>query len=126
MAYQRKTEKEIRCPLEYGLDIFGGKWKARVICVLGALGSLRYSQLRQELGNITDAVLSAAVKDLVGDGMVERQAFDEIPPRVEYTLSGKGRSVLPILQGICRWSGRYYKEQEDAPMIHCRRCHYRS
>ena len=126
MAYQRKTEKEIRCPLEYGLEIFGGKWKARVICVLGALGSLRYSQLRKELGNITDAVLSATVKDLIGNGMVERQAFDEIPPRVEYTLSGKGRSVLPILQGICRWSGHYYKEREDAPMIHCRRCNYRS
>lgn len=56
--YKKKLEEDIRCPLEYGLTIFGGKWKPRIICVLSAKERLRYSELRKELYNITDAVLS--------------------------------------------------------------------
>ena len=64
MAYQHKLDKDIRCPLEYGLEIFGGKWKSRIICVLAAKETLRYSELRREMGNITDAVLAAALSFL--------------------------------------------------------------
>lgn len=56
--YKKKLEEDIRCLLEYGLTIFGGKWKSRIICVLSAKEKLRYSGLRKELYNITDAVLS--------------------------------------------------------------------
>ena len=51
--YQHKLEKDIRCPLEYGLTLFGGKWKSRIICVLAEKGTLRYSILRKEMGNIS-------------------------------------------------------------------------
>ncbi len=57
--YKKKLEDDIRCPLEYGLAIFGGKWKSRIICVLSANERLRYSELRKEMYNITDAVLAA-------------------------------------------------------------------
>ena len=67
MAYQHKLDKDIRCPLEYGLEIFGGKWKSRIICVLAAKETLRYSELRREMGNITDAVLAAALTDCQQD-----------------------------------------------------------
>ena len=120
--YRRKTEKEIRCPLEYGLELFGGKWKSRIICVLAQKKTLRYGELRAELANITDAVLSAALKELLraelanitdavlsaalkellDGGMALRRSYDEIPPRVEYSLTDKGRSAVPILQSICR------------------------
>lgn len=60
--YKRKLEKDIRCPLEYGFEIFGGKWKSRIICVLAAKAVMRYSELRTEMGNITDAVLAASLK----------------------------------------------------------------
>lgn len=63
IMYQRKLEKDIRCPLEYGMELFGGKWNSRIICVLAALGTLRYSELRREMGNITDAVLASTLKD---------------------------------------------------------------
>ncbi len=53
--YQKKLESDIRCPLEYGLEIFGGKWNSRIICVLSAKETLRYSEIRKEMGNITDA-----------------------------------------------------------------------
>lgn len=52
--YKPKLEKDIRCPLEYGLEIFGGKWKSRIICVLSKKKILRYSELKKELVNITD------------------------------------------------------------------------
>ncbi len=100
--YQRKLDKDIRCPLEYGLAVFGGKWNSRIICVLAEKKVLRYSELRKEMGNITDAVLAAALKDLIANEIVLRKSYDEIPPRVEYSLSEKGSSVVPILQSICQ------------------------
>ena len=122
--YQRKLEKDIRCPLEYGLDVFGGKWNSRIICVLAALGPLRYSEIRREMGNITDAVLSATLKELAENGIISRSSFDEIPPRVEYSLTDKGESVLPILQSICRWSGAFFKDEGSNSLIQCRKCDY--
>ena len=122
--YQKKLEKDIRCPLEYGLSIFGGKWKSRIICVLAAKEVLRYSELRSEMANITDAVLAATLKELMAAKIVARRSYDEIPPRVEYTLTEKGKSVVPILQSICRWSGVFYKEESDTPMSQCQRCDY--
>lgn len=123
--YKRKLEKDIRCPLEYGLEIFGGKWKSRIICVLAAKDVMRYSELRTEMGNITDAVLAASLKELIADGIVRRRSYDEIPPRVEYSLTEKGQSVVPILQSICRWSGLFYKEDCGNANAHCLKCDHR-
>lgn len=120
-----KTKQDIRCPLEHGLEVFGGKWKSRILCVLSAMGVLRYSALRREMGNITDAVLSAALKELMEDQLVLRQSYDEIPPRVEYRLTERGESVLPILQSICQWAGQYEKFDYSGTMIHCKKCGYR-
>lgn len=122
--YQPKLEKDICCPLEYGLDIFGGKWKSRIICVLAEKQILRYSGLRKEMMNITDAVLASTLKELIADQIVNRQSYDEIPPRVEYSLTEKGRSVVPILQSICRWSGAYHREDSEHIMAQCQKCDY--
>lgn len=124
--YQPKLEKDIRCPLEYGLEIFGGKWKSRIICVLAEMKTLRYSELRKEMSNITDAVLASTLKELIRDKIVERKFFDEIPPHVEYSLSEKGLSVVPILQNICKWSGIFYNEDNDNTFTQCQKCNYRS
>lgn len=122
--YKPKLDKDIRCPLEYGLEVFGGKWKSRIICVLAAMEVLRYSELRKEMGNITDAVLAAALKELIADDIVTRKSYDEIPPRVEYSLTEKGTSVVPILQSICKWAGLYHKEDYSQTMVHCQKCDY--
>lgn len=123
--YQRKLEKDIRCPLEYGLEVFGGKWNSRIICVLAAKQTLRYSELRREMGNITDAVLAATLKELIASSIISRRSYDEIPPRVEYSLTEKGCSVVPILQSICRWAGIFYKPDSENTMIQCKKCDYR-
>ncbi len=125
MTRKRKTEKDIRCPLEYGLDVFGGKWKSRILCVLSD-GPLRYGVIKREMTDVTDAALAGALKDLVENGLIERKQFDEIPPHVEYNLTAKGESVLPVLQHICQWSGLFFRE-ENVPgqLARCKRCDYR-
>ena len=72
--------------------------------------------------NITDAVLAATLKDLIEVGIVERKSYDEIPPRVEYMLAQKGKSVVPILQNICQWSGVFYKDDVENEILQCQRC----
>jgi len=123
--YKRKMDKDIRCPLEYGLEIFGGKWKSRIICVLASMTTLRYSELRKEMSNITDAVLASTLKELIADKIVSRKSYDEIPPRVEYSLTEKGMSVVPILQSVCRWSGVFYKEDSEHTMSQCQKCDFK-
>lgn len=122
--YKPKLEKDIRCPFEYGLNLFGGKWKSRIICVLASKECLRYSELRNEMVNITDAVLASTVKELVSDVIVSRKSYDEIPPRVEYSLTEKGKSVVPILQSICKWSGIYYNKDSKNTLHQCQKCNY--
>lgn len=123
VAYKRKIEKDIRCPLEYGLDVFGGKWKSRILCVL-AEGPLRYSELRGEMADISDPALAGALKELAADQLVARKQYEEIPPRVEYQLTRKGESVIPVLQVICKWSGIFYKDVEDTALAKCQHCDY--
>lgn len=122
--YKRKLDKDIRCPLEYGLNVFGGKWKSRIICVLAAYKNLRYSQLRRDLYDISDAVLAATLKEMIGDGLVKRIQYNEIPPRVEYELTEKGDSVVPILLDIAKWAGAFVKPEEMREMEQCRNCDY--
>lgn len=122
--YKPKLDKDIRCPLEYGLDIFGGKWDSRIICVLAAKETLRYSELRRELTDITDTVLAASLKALIKNEIVSRKSYDEVPPKVEYSLTEKGASVVPILQSICKWAGAYHREGEENTLPQCRKCDF--
>lgn len=87
--------------------------------------TLRYSELRSEMVNVTDAVLAAALKELIADGLVQRRSYDVIPPKVEYFLTERGKSVIPILRSICAWAGIFRKEESGIVMKQCRRCDYR-
>ena len=122
MAYELKVKKEIMCPLEYGIDIFGGKWKPRILCVLSTREVMRYNEIRKELCNITDAVLASMLKELIADGLIARKQYNEIPPKVEYTLNDKGKSILPILQSICQWSRMQTNDELDRKLISCKNC----
>ena len=127
--YKPKLEKDIRCPLEYGMDVFGGKWNSRIICVLSFKKRLRYGELRAELFDVTDAVLAAALKDLLKNGLIERTQYNEIPPHVEYALSERGKTAVPILRSVCRWAGLFYKDGGKkgcgkTPLTQCQKCDY--
>ena len=81
--YEKKNFTLLRCPIEKGLSMLGGKWKSRILCVLAQQGSIRYGQFKQEMTNITDTALSSALKELIQDGLVNRKQYNEVPLRVE-------------------------------------------
>lgn len=81
------------------LSIICGKWRLHIILVLGEQ-TLRYSQLGEQLPGVSEKVLANELKTLVSLGVMQRTVYAEIPPRVEYTLTAKGRSVLPLLRQI--------------------------
>lgn len=124
VLYQHKLERNFQCPLEYGLYVLGGKWKSRIICIIAKKGTMRYSLIRAAMSDISDAVLSATLKEMIKDDLIVRKQFNEIPPRVEYSLTEKGRSLVPILQSICDWSNTYYKEDDDSAIMYCQKCNF--
>lgn len=122
MKYEPKIEKEIMCPIEYGLETFGGRWKSRILCVLSSADVLRYGEIRRELSNISDTVLAAMLKELIESELVSRKQYEQIPPKVEYALTDKGRSVLPILQSICQWSRENSADSLEKKLPPCQTC----
>ena len=74
--------------------------------------------------NITDAVLASTLKKLITDEIIRRQQFNEIAPRVEYELTPKGQSIVPIPQTICQWSGAYHREDNENTLSQCQKCDY--
>lgn len=122
--YVTKLEKDIRCPMEYGLDILSGKWNIRVICLLGYRKRLRFSEMRQSIPNISDAALASTLKNLIQLDIVNKEIFAEIPPRSEYFLSVKGRSITPILNALCSWSAQYFDIITDNALEQCKTCTY--
>lgn len=112
--YQKKIKTELRCPLEAGVSYFCGKWKIRVLCLFSHSGSLRYGEIKEKLVDVTDAALSSTLKDLLSDGLLIRTSYEEIPPRVEYSLSDMGRDAIPLLRGLSEWAEKY--RPSDVPL----------
>ena len=120
--YQKKTEIDLRSPLEFGLDVFSAKWHSRIICELSNTYPLRYSQLRTLLSGVTDTALAHALNRLCSHGIIQRTQTDEVPSRAVYALTEMGWSVIPIFESICQWSGRYYQPEDGHTLIKCRNC----
>jgi DNA-binding HxlR family transcriptional regulator len=99
---------EYECPLTLTLEIIGGKWKALVIYHLRK-GPLRTSELKRTLPKITQKMLTQQLRELESDGLVVRQVYDNIPPKVEYSLTTLGESTIPLLNSLCAW-GRTYAQ----------------
>lgn len=114
--------KDTMCPIEYGLDVFGGKWKSRIICVLSFKDSMRYSEIKKYLCDITDAVLASMLKELIFDDIISRKQYNEIPPKVEYSLTKRGKTVITILQDICVWSRKQTKNNLAKKLPPCINC----
>ncbi len=94
---------EALCPVRYALDIVGGKWKLPILCMLAEGEPSRYSTLKRKLGDITNMMLAQSLKELEAAGMVHREQYNEVPPRVEYSLTEKGKSIVPILVTFGEW-----------------------
>ena len=118
--YSAKFPKDIRCPLEYGLEIFGGRWKSRILCLLAEKERLRYSEIKAELENASDTAIASCLKELRAEGLLIRTQY--IPPHVEYSLTDKALELVPLLRGICRWAGKHLGADSPLELRHCKRC----
>ena len=112
------------CPVTPVVQMLQGKWKLQVIYELCIQSPMRFGELKKMLKPITNTMLTNALKELEGDGLVHREQYNEIPPRVEYCLSEKGKTVVPILQSICRWSGAYTKDDQAGLLRQCQKCDF--
>ena len=94
------------CPFTRAIGTIGNKWKPIIINVIGTR-SIRFGQLDAIIPHISRKVLTEQLRELEEDGLLERLAFKELPPRVEYKLSDKGLAFLPILESIKEWNLKY-------------------
>ncbi len=99
----RNPQMKVQCPMEYTLSIMGGKWKLVILWQLTNSGVRRYGEIKKSVSGITHKMLSQQLKELESDGLIHRQEYHQIPPKVEYSLTDKGTSLIPVLRTMCDW-----------------------
>lgn len=99
--------EEFRCPVTYTLSVVGGKWKWIILYMIYLEEIVRYNQLKKRLPSIAHKTLSQQLDELEQRDIIRRKQYDEIPPRVEYSLTEKGKSLIPILLQMAQWGKEY-------------------
>jgi len=106
MVYRDKT---YTCGIDVTLAVVGGKWKASILWHL-AQDTMRFSDLQRQFSDTTRKMLTQQLRELEADGLVHREVYPQVPPKVEYSLTAKGRSIFPILQHMCDWGKHYLQD----------------
>ena len=101
------------CPVETTLTLIGDKWKVLILRDLMP-GTKRFGELKKSVGNVSQKVLTAQLRAMEENGLVHREVYAEVPPRVEYSLTELGKSLKPILDSMRAWGEDYKKQQELA------------
>lgn len=102
------TSKE---PFEYTLSVISGKWKLKIIYMLACRGTVRYGELKKGIEGITHKMLSTQLNELEQEAVILRKEYLEIPPKVEYSLSEKGESLIPMIKSMCDWGTKNLQEK---------------
>ena len=101
-----KNGKTYSCPVEATLDVIGGKWKPIILWMLRNR-VMRFSELQKVIPEVNSKTLTKQLRELEKDGIILRTMYPEIPPRVEYSITEFGRSLVPIVQALCSWGAKY-------------------
>ena len=104
-----KTKELPACPVETTLTLIGNKWKVLIIRDL-LQGTKRFGELKKSIGSVSQKVLTSQLHAMEEDGLIHREVYAEVPPRVEYSLTELGWSLKPILDAMVNW-GNNYKNQ---------------
>lgn len=115
MTYDEYVEKvkqgiltdEGNCPVTPLLLILSGKWKSQIIYEMCIKEPIRFGELKKNIDGITNTMLTNSLRDLEKDGLISRVQFNEIPPHVEYSLTEKGKALLPIFYAMTKWGLKY-------------------
>ncbi len=97
------TERLCDTGFSYTLSLISGKYKMTILYTLTEFGVVRYNELRRYIKGISYKTLSISLKELESDGLIIRKEYPQIPPKVEYSLSKRGESLMPILDAMCDW-----------------------
>lgn len=112
--------KEYNCEKELTLAVIGGKWKMLILWHLGKEGTKRFNELKSLMPGITQRMLVNQLRELESDFIVHREVYPVVPPKVEYSLTDQGRTLMPILESMYSW-GKNYKgfieEHVDDPAV---------
>jgi DNA-binding HxlR family transcriptional regulator len=100
-------KKKYNCPVEASIDVIGGKWKPLILWALKE-ETLRFCEIEKELPQITQKMLTKQLRELESDGMISRKVYAEVPPKVEYSLTASGKTVIPILELLCFWGEKTF------------------
>lgn len=103
----RLSDKHYNCHFELTLDIIGGKWKPIIMYYIGEEKIIRYSKLKRCIPTINERMLTRQLRELEEDKLINREVYREVPPRVEYSLTEIGKTVLPILNNLRNWGIKY-------------------
>ncbi|MDQ2710716.1 MAG: helix-turn-helix transcriptional regulator [Acidobacteriota bacterium] len=94
------------CPVRRTIDVLDGKWKPLILFSLKG-GKLRYAKLRTEVREPSEKVLIEQLRQLEDEGIIERRSYLEVPPRVEYSITPYGNTLMPLLQGMADWGSKH-------------------
>ena len=114
-----KTEDKLYLA-KYLTKALGGRWKLYILFILDNGGTVRFGQIKKKLDNISNVMLSKTLKELERDGIIIRHQYNEVPPHVDYTLTVKGKDVIPALIMLSDWAQKYMKEESIKPV--CEEC----
>ncbi|OXS74667.1 winged helix-turn-helix transcriptional regulator [Domibacillus enclensis] len=112
--------KEYNCEKELTLAVIGGKWKMLILWHLGKEGTKRFNELKSLMPGITQRMLVNQLRELESDFIVHREVYPVVPPKVEYSLTDQGRTLMPILESMYSWGKNYKKfieEHVDDPAV---------
>lgn len=101
------------CPVETTLSLIGDKWKVLILRDL-ITGTKRFGELKKSIGTVSQKVLTAQLRNMEENGLIHREVFAEVPPRVEYSLTELGQSLKPILDAMQNWGEEYKQNHEKA------------
>ncbi len=106
--------KLYRCPMEVTLDLIGGKWKALILWHLSQEPAVRFGVLGRIHPQLTQKMLTQQLRELEADGIIHREVYRQVPPKVEYSLTDQGRALAPVLGSMEVW-GKGYVAQAPVP-----------
>lgn len=107
------------CPVELVISIIGGRWKIPIYRYLYKnMEPARYSELLRHLPSISKKILTEQLRELEADGIIERKIYLETPPKVEYSLTSRGRSMIVFLNGMSEWGERYIYSEKNSGSNH--------
>lgn len=104
---QEKRQKDFTCSIGFSMTVIGSKWRAIILWHILNSQAIRYGELKKSIPHISHKILSQELKNLEMDGLIERIAYATIPPKVEYNITARGKSLEKILTELCNWGKEY-------------------